>query len=109
VPVLCDLVGLQYICREPNGEPLVGNSDHSKPQFVDPDSYPDRADDDAIETVVTKLGHRRHRRGFPILPVGRGRAAHQPSPLRRGRHDAMTATRIVHDQKPMYPGGHYDR
>lgn len=58
VPVLSDLVGLQYICREPNGDLLVGNSDHSDPQFVDPDNYPNRADDDAIETVVTKLGHR---------------------------------------------------
>jgi sarcosine oxidase subunit beta len=58
VPVFSDLVGLQYICREPNGELLVGNSDHSKPQFVDPDDYPNRADDDAIETAVTKLGHR---------------------------------------------------
>jgi sarcosine oxidase subunit beta len=63
VPVLSDLVGLQYICREPNGDLLVGNSDHSKPQFVDPDSYPNRADDDAIETVVTKLGHR-----LPAMP-----------------------------------------
>jgi sarcosine oxidase subunit beta len=58
VPVFSDLVGLQYICREPNGDLLVGNSDHSNPQFVDPDDYPNRADDDAIETVVTKLGHR---------------------------------------------------
>jgi glycine/D-amino acid oxidase-like deaminating enzyme len=58
VPVFSDLVGLQYICREPNGDLLVGNSDHSNPQFVDPDDYPNRADDDAIETVVAKLGHR---------------------------------------------------
>lgn len=63
VPVLSDLVGLQYICREPNGELLVGNSDHSNPQFVDPDDYPNRADDHAIETVVTKLGHR-----LPAMP-----------------------------------------
>jgi glycine/D-amino acid oxidase-like deaminating enzyme len=58
VPVFSDLVGLQYICREPNGDLLVGNSDHSTPQLVDPDDYPNRADDDAIETAVTKLGHR---------------------------------------------------
>jgi glycine/D-amino acid oxidase-like deaminating enzyme len=63
VPVLSDLVGLQYICREPNGELLVGNSDHSHPQFVDPDDYPNRADDDAIETVIAKLGHR-----LPAMP-----------------------------------------
>ena len=58
VPVLSDLVGLQYICREPNAELLVGNSDHSAPEFVDPDSYPNRADATAIDTVIAKLGHR---------------------------------------------------
>lgn len=63
VPVLSDLVGLQYICREPNGDLLVGNSDHSSPQFVDPDDYPNRADEDAVEKVVTKLGHR-----LPAMP-----------------------------------------
>jgi sarcosine oxidase, subunit beta len=58
VPVLSDLVGLQYICREPNAELLVGNSDHSAPEFVDPDGYPNHADASAIETVIGKLGHR---------------------------------------------------
>src|ERR1700682_2326182 len=58
VPVLSDLVGLQYICREPNAELLVGNSDHSGPEFVAPDTYPNRADASAIETVIAKLGHR---------------------------------------------------
>jgi sarcosine oxidase, subunit beta len=58
VPVLSDLVGLQYICREPNAELLVGNSDHSAPEFVDPDDYPNRADASAIESVITKLTHR---------------------------------------------------
>lgn len=58
VPVLSDLVGLQYICREPNAELLVGNSDHSAPEFVDPDDYPNRADASAIERVITKLTHR---------------------------------------------------
>jgi sarcosine oxidase, subunit beta len=58
VPVLSDLVGLQYICREPNTELLVGNSDHSAPEFVDPDNYPNRADASTIEMVIAKLGHR---------------------------------------------------
>jgi sarcosine oxidase, subunit beta len=58
VPVLSDLVGLQYICREPNTELLVGNSDHSAPEFVDPDDYPNRADASTIEMVIAKLGHR---------------------------------------------------
>jgi sarcosine oxidase, subunit beta len=63
VPVLSDLLRLQYICREPNGELLIGNSDHSAPQFVDPDSYPNRADDTAIEKAVAKLDHR-----LPSMP-----------------------------------------
>src|SRR5258708_11078637 len=57
VPVLSDLVGLQYICREPNAELLVGNSDHSAPDFVDPDDYPNRADASPIESGITKLTH----------------------------------------------------
>lgn len=58
VPVLSDLVGLQYICPEPNGGLLIGNSDHTAPQFVDPDSYPNRADEATIERAITKLDHR---------------------------------------------------
>jgi sarcosine oxidase, subunit beta len=71
LPVLSDLVGLQYICREPNGDLLVGNSDHSNPQFVDPDDYPNRADDEAIDTVVAKLGHR-----LPAMPDPRIRGSY---------------------------------
>ena len=58
VPVLSDLAVLQYICPEPNGGLLVGNSDHSVPQFVDPDNYPNRADDAAIEKAIAKLERR---------------------------------------------------
>jgi sarcosine oxidase, subunit beta len=58
LPVLSDLACLQYICREPNGGLLIGNSDHSCPQFVDPDRYPNRADDDAIDSAIAKLDHR---------------------------------------------------
>jgi sarcosine oxidase, subunit beta len=63
VPVLSDLTCLQYVCREPNGELLVGNSDHSSPRFVDPDSYPNSADHEAIEKAIAKLGHR-----LPAMP-----------------------------------------
>ena len=45
VPVLSDLAGLSYICREPNGELLVGNSDHQAPEYIDPDNYSNRADE----------------------------------------------------------------
>ncbi|MFZ2178157.1 MAG: FAD-dependent oxidoreductase [Rhodococcus sp. (in: high G+C Gram-positive bacteria)] len=58
VPVLSDLAGLQYICREPNGELLVGNSDHAAPEYIDPDKYRNRADDSTIEKNIGKLGNR---------------------------------------------------
>ncbi|MDI9903301.1 FAD-dependent oxidoreductase [Rhodococcus sp. IEGM 1409] len=58
VPVLSDLAGLQYICREPNGELLVGNSDHAAPEYIDPDKYSNRADNSTIEKNIGKLGNR---------------------------------------------------
>ncbi|MBY8861305.1 FAD-binding oxidoreductase [Nocardia sp. CA2R105] len=58
VPVLSDLAGLQYLCREPNGEILAGNSDHVAPEYIDPDHYTNHADDSTIEKVIGKLDHR---------------------------------------------------
>lgn len=58
VPTLSDLVGLQYLCREPNGEILAGNSDHAAPQYIDPDAYANRADSSTVEKVVERLMHR---------------------------------------------------
>ncbi|MXP21772.1 FAD-dependent oxidoreductase [Gordonia sp. HNM0687] len=58
VPVLSDLAGLSYICREPNGELLMGNSDHSAPQYIDPDNYINRADESTIDKIIMKAGHR---------------------------------------------------
>ncbi|GAC67345.1 NAD(P)/FAD-dependent oxidoreductase [Gordonia soli] len=58
VPVLSDLASLQYICREPNGELLVGNSDHQAPQYIDPDDFVNRADDSTVEKTIHKLDHR---------------------------------------------------
>ncbi|MGY4103474.1 NAD(P)/FAD-dependent oxidoreductase [Nocardia sp. R16R-3T] len=58
VPVLSDLAGLQYLCREPNGELLAGNSDHAAPEYIDPDHYANRADDSTIEKVIGKVDHR---------------------------------------------------
>jgi sarcosine oxidase, subunit beta len=63
VPVFSDLQCLQYICHEPNGALLAGNSDHSDPQFADPDNYPNRADNDAIDLAISKLAHR-----LPTMP-----------------------------------------
>ncbi|MDN5719830.1 FAD-binding oxidoreductase [Corynebacterium sp.] len=58
VPVLSDLVSLQYLCGEPNGEILCGNSDHRDPHWADPDNYRNRADDDFVEWTIGKLMHR---------------------------------------------------
>nr|WP_041939013.1 MULTISPECIES: FAD-binding oxidoreductase [Frankia] len=63
VPVLSDLVGLQYVRPEPSGDLLVGNSDHSRPQWVDPDAYPGVADPQYVERAVGRFAHR-----FPGLP-----------------------------------------
>lgn len=58
VPVLSDLVSLQYLCREPNGELLAGNSDHAVPEYLDPDDYVNRADDSTVEKAIGRLDHR---------------------------------------------------
>lgn len=58
VPVLSDLASLQYLCREPNGELLAGNSDHAAPEYLDPDDFVNRADDSAVDKVIAKLDHR---------------------------------------------------
>jgi glycine/D-amino acid oxidase-like deaminating enzyme len=54
-PVFSDIVNLQYIRTERSGQLLVGNSDHSAPEYIDPDDYANRADDDYIEAAVAKV------------------------------------------------------
>lgn len=63
VPVFSDLVGLQYVRFERSGELLVGNSDHTYPEFADPDHYSNQADDSYLADAVEKLHHR-----LPKLP-----------------------------------------
>lgn len=63
VPVLSDLVSLQYVRSEPSGELLVGNSDLSRPAPADPDHYSDRPEPAQLERAVEKIAHR-----FPGLP-----------------------------------------
>ncbi len=63
VPVLSDLVTLQYLRAEPGGQLLFGDSDLSVLQDADPDDYPNRAGDAFLEVAATKVGHR-----FPGLP-----------------------------------------
>lgn len=59
LPVLSDLVELQYLRVEPTSEVLVGNSDHRSPEYVnDPDSFQSRADTDFVEMAVGKLMRR---------------------------------------------------
>lgn len=65
LPVVSDLVSLQYCRIEGAGQLLVGNSDHADfhGKLVDPDSYSNVASEASIERYVLKLMHR-----FPGLP-----------------------------------------
>ncbi|OBF44829.1 FAD-dependent oxidoreductase [Mycolicibacterium peregrinum] len=58
VPVFSDLVSLQYIRPEPNGELLFGNSDLAALEPADPDGYLNRATDDFVDLTVDKVGDR---------------------------------------------------
>ena len=58
LPVLSDLGDLQYVRPERSGQLLVGNSDHSAPEWADPDSYANRASDDFVESALAKVAHR---------------------------------------------------
>jgi sarcosine oxidase subunit beta len=58
LPVFSDLVSLQYIRPEPNGELLFGNSDLSHVEDADPDDYLNRAGEDFIDVTVDRVGSR---------------------------------------------------
>jgi sarcosine oxidase subunit beta len=58
VPVLSDLVSLQYLRPERTTDLLVGNSDHHDPEWVDPDKYDNTLDDDYALTAIEKFSHR---------------------------------------------------
>lgn len=64
VPVLSDLVRLQYVRPERSGELLVGNSDLHELSPADPDGYSNRADERYVELATEKFGAR-----FPGLPA----------------------------------------
>jgi sarcosine oxidase, subunit beta len=64
VPVLSDLVSLQYLRAEVGGGLLVGNSDHRAPEYVDPDDYVVQPDEDFVEQAASKVVAR-----FPRLDV----------------------------------------
>jgi sarcosine oxidase subunit beta len=69
LPVVSDLVSLQYGRLEGSGQFLVGNSDHAdfQKKFVDPDNYSNIAAEASIERYAEKLMHRFP--GFPELSV----------------------------------------
>jgi glycine/D-amino acid oxidase-like deaminating enzyme len=58
VPVLSDLVSLQYVRPELSGAILFGNSDLSVPRPADPDNYSNRASEEFLELAAAKLAHR---------------------------------------------------
>ncbi len=65
LPVVSDLVSLQYCRLEGSGQFLVGNSDHADfgRKLVDPDHYSNHASDASLEAYAEKLLHR-----FPGFP-----------------------------------------
>jgi sarcosine oxidase subunit beta len=65
LPVVSDLVSLQYCRLEGSGQFLVGNSDHSdfQKKFVDPDAYSNVAGEASVMAYAEKLMHR-----FPGFP-----------------------------------------
>ena len=62
VPVLSDLVRLQYVRGERSGELLVGNSDLGTLSASDPDGYSNQADEQYIDIATQKFAAR-----FPTL------------------------------------------
>lgn len=58
VPVFSDLVSLQYVRQEGPGALLVGDSDHSDPEWADPDSYRERAVEPDLARSIPKFQHR---------------------------------------------------
>jgi glycine/D-amino acid oxidase-like deaminating enzyme len=65
LPVVSDLVSLQYCRLEGRGQFLVGNSDHAdfETKFVDPDHYSNIASEASIMKYAEKVMHR-----FPGFP-----------------------------------------
>jgi sarcosine oxidase, subunit beta len=58
VPVFSDLVSLQYIRAEGTTSVLVGDSDHSRPEWSDPDHYRERASETELAQMIPKFVQR---------------------------------------------------
>jgi glycine/D-amino acid oxidase-like deaminating enzyme len=66
LPVFSDLVSLQYVRMEGTASILVGDSDHSAPEWADPDDYRERAADEELTQMIPKFERR-----FPGLNQAR--------------------------------------
>ena len=66
LPVFSDLAALQYVRMEGASSILVGDSDHSAPEWSDPDRYRERAGDDELTQMIPKFERR-----FPGLSGAR--------------------------------------
>jgi sarcosine oxidase, subunit beta len=66
LPVFSDLASLQYVRMEGSSSILVGDSDHSDPEWADPDRYRDRAGDEELTQMIPKFERR-----FPGLSGAR--------------------------------------
>lgn len=58
LPVFSDLVSLQYVRTEGASALLLGDSDHSRPEWADPDDYRQRAGDEELSSAIPKFDHR---------------------------------------------------
>ena len=58
IPVFSDLVSLQYVRSEGTSSLLLGDSDHSRPEWSDPDHYRERISDEELAMAIPKFDHR---------------------------------------------------
>jgi sarcosine oxidase, subunit beta len=58
VPVFSDLMSLQYVRPEGLSSVLVGDSDHSEPEWADPDDYDEGVTHDEVIAMIPKFGRR---------------------------------------------------
>ena len=66
LPVFSDLVALQYVRMEGTASILMGDSDHSAPEWSDPDGYRERAGEGELSQMIPKFQRR-----FPGLSGAR--------------------------------------
>jgi sarcosine oxidase, subunit beta len=66
LPVFSDLAALQYVRMEGSSSILLGDSDHSAPEWSDPDVYRERAGDEELTHMIPKFERR-----FPGLSGAR--------------------------------------